>query len=68
VTFTDTSTGTPTSWAWDFGDGATSTDQNPTHKFAPGDYTVTLRATNANGSTSVTHSVQVGSSASPSPS
>ncbi len=45
VQFTDTSTGTPTSWAWDFGDGATSTAQHPTHTYTePGLYTVTLTA------------------------
>ncbi|NQX99418.1 MAG: PKD domain-containing protein, partial [Flavobacteriales bacterium] len=34
VTFNNTSTGSPTSWLWDFGDGsATSTQQNPTHTF-----------------------------------
>lgn len=34
------------SWSWDFGDGSTSTDQNPQHTFtAAGDYTVTLEIT-----------------------
>jgi len=33
VTFTDTSTNSPTSWLWSFGDGGTSTLQNPTHRF-----------------------------------
>ncbi len=51
VDFTDLSTESPTSWAWDFGDGATSTQQNPTHTYtALGTYTVTLTATNAIGS------------------
>ena len=51
VTFTDASTGPPASWAWDFGDGITSTSQNPTHVYVmPGSYTVTLTATNALGS------------------
>ncbi len=55
VTFTDASTNTPTSWAWDFGDGGTSTLQNPTNEFtAAGTYTVTLTATNAGGSDSET--------------
>ena len=31
MTFTDTSTGNPTSWQWIFGDGGTSTQRNPTH-------------------------------------
>jgi PKD repeat protein len=43
VQFIDQSTGTPTSWAWDFGDGTTSTDQNPYHTYiAENDYTVKL--------------------------
>ena len=51
VRFTDTSTGEITAWLWDFGDGATSTEQNPTHTYtAPGTYTVSLTATNAGGS------------------
>ncbi|QYG92237.1 DNRLRE domain-containing protein [Iamia sp. SCSIO 61187] len=55
VAFTDTSTGSPTSWAWTFGDGATSTAQHPTHRYsAPGTYTVSLTATNAAGSDTIT--------------
>lgn len=51
VTFTDQSTGSPTSWLWDFGDGTTSTEQNPTHTYAQtGAYTVDLTVTNAGGS------------------
>jgi phosphatidylethanolamine-binding protein (PEBP) family uncharacterized protein len=34
VTFTDGSTGSPTSWFWRFGDGATSTERNPTHVYS----------------------------------
>ena len=42
MTFADTSTGA-VSWFWDFGDGNTSTEQNPTHTYAAaGTYTVTL--------------------------
>lgn len=45
VQFTDLSTGGPTSWLWDFGDGNTSTDQNPQHTYSSaGTYTVTLTA------------------------
>ncbi|TDN37128.1 hypothetical protein A8B98_05215 [Hymenobacter sp. UV11] len=52
VQFTDQSTGAPTSWRWDFGDGTTSTAQNPAHTYAgTGTYQVTLTATNAIGST-----------------
>jgi PKD repeat protein len=46
VAFTDTSTVTYPirSWSWDFGDGETSSLQNPTHKFQKaGSYDVTLR-------------------------
>ncbi len=51
VTFTDESTNSPTSWSWDFGDGNTSTVQNPAHTYSvPGTYTVSLEATNGDGS------------------
>jgi len=50
VAFTDTSTGSPTSWSWTFGDGGTSTAQNPSHQYAAGTFTVSLTATNAYGS------------------
>jgi len=56
VEFTDTSDkgaqGNITSWAWTFGDGGTSTDQNPTHAYATaGLYTVSLTVTKASGAT-----------------
>ena len=52
VHFTDESTNDPTAWLWKFGDGATSTEQHPTHTYtASGVYTVTLTATNAYGTT-----------------
>ncbi|MFA5445224.1 MAG: DUF2341 domain-containing protein [Bacteroidales bacterium] len=51
VQFTDISAGTPTSWLWNFGDGGTSTTQNPQHTYAaPGTYSVNLTATNEYGS------------------
>jgi len=51
VTFIDSSTATPTSWLWNFGDTETSTSQNPVHEYHyTGYYTVKLTATNANGS------------------
>jgi PKD repeat protein len=50
VNFTDESTGNPTSWSWTFGDGGTSTAQNPSHQYtSAGTYTVSLTATNAYG-------------------
>jgi PKD repeat protein len=59
VSFTDTSTGSPTSWSWTFGDGGTSTLQNPTHTYAAGTYTAQLTATNSAGSTSKTATITV---------
>ncbi len=49
VTFTDASTGSPASWLWTFGDGATSTLQNPSHSYNPGTYDVSLKVTNILG-------------------
>ena len=51
VQFADTSTGSPTSWSWNFGDGSpVSTQQNPTHVYGgPGPFNVTLMAANADG-------------------
>jgi len=55
VKFTDKSIRSPTKWKWDFGDGTTSTRQNPTHKYSKvGSYTVKLTATNAKGSNTAT--------------
>lgn len=43
IEFTDTSTGSPTSWYWDFGDGTTSIEQNPTKTYtSSGRYNVRL--------------------------
>jgi len=54
-TFTDTSTdsdGTITAWSWNFGDGATSVAQNPSHTYAAGGtYTVALTVTDNGGAT-----------------
>ncbi|HXG26927.1 MAG TPA: PKD domain-containing protein [Candidatus Binatia bacterium] len=48
VVFTDASVGGPTTWNWDFGDGGTSTAQNPTHAYlSAGTYTVILTVTNS---------------------
>jgi len=57
VQFTDTSTNSPVSWEWTFGDGSSSTLQNPLHTYtSAGPYSVTLSATNAGGSRTATTS------------
>src|SRR5437667_1805764 len=44
-----------TSWSWNFGDGGTSTTQNPSHTYlVPGTYNVSLTATNSVGPGSTT--------------
>ena len=55
MSFTDGSTGAVTSWSWNFGDGGTSTAQNPGHTYAAaGDYTVSLTVTGPGGSDTAT--------------
>jgi PKD repeat protein len=58
VSFTDTSTdtdGSIDSWGWNFGDGATSTAQNPAHTYAAGGtYTVSLTVTDNGGASDTT--------------
>jgi len=50
VQFTDTSTGFPISWAWEFGDGATADQKDLVHTYtAAGTYSVNLTVTNAAG-------------------
>ncbi|MBT3209768.1 MAG: PKD domain-containing protein [Bacteroidetes bacterium] len=47
VQFNDLSTGSPATWLWDFGDGNSSTSQNPVHEYQTvGFYTVSLIVTN----------------------
>lgn len=55
VQFTDQSTGNPTEWQWDLGNGATSYLQNPSATyFTPGTYTIKLIVRSANGEDSLT--------------
>ena len=56
VQFIDQSTNV-SSWLWDFGDGATSTEQNPSHIYMHNnisDYTVTLTIEGPSGSDTIT--------------
>lgn len=54
INFTDISSGNPISWHWDFGDGTTSTLQNPVHNYnSNGMYYVCLTITNSNFCTSI---------------
>jgi len=58
ISFTNTSVGEGDSYLWDFGDGATSTDENPTHTYATeGEYEVTLEVTNECGTSTYTETV-----------
>jgi hypothetical protein len=61
VQFTDTSTGMPESYSYDFGDGTTpNTEASPSHVFeAPGTYSVVQTVTNAAGSHTASVSVTV---------
>jgi PKD repeat protein len=54
IHFTDTSTGTIDSWLWDFGDGTTSSQQNPAHIYdSPGLYNVCLTASGPCGTDTI---------------
>ena len=68
VVFNDTSTGGPTNWLWDFGDGQSSTTRNPSHQYtADGTYTATLTASNTSGSTSASRQITVSATPPPPP-
>ncbi|HWQ65265.1 MAG TPA: PKD domain-containing protein [Methanospirillum sp.] len=57
VQFSDRSSGGPTMWSWDFGDGGTDTIANPSHVYrGPGTFTVKMTASNTLSSNSVTKS------------
>jgi PKD repeat protein len=54
VQFTDSSTGSPTTWSWDFGDRHTNILPNPSHQYdSAGIYNVSLRVTNLLGTDSL---------------
>lgn len=62
VEFTDQSEaeGGITSWAWEFGDGETSTAQNPTHTYEDlGEYTVSLTVSGPDGSDTETKAAYI---------
>jgi PKD repeat protein len=60
VAFDNNTAAQGASWAWDFGDGATSDQKNPSHEYAgPGRYSVTLTVTTADGTDSVTRRVRI---------
>src|SRR5207253_5479788 len=60
LTFTDQSSGSPTSWFWWFGDGGTSQARNASHGYAvPGTYNITLQVWNATTTSTTSRSVTV---------
>ena len=68
VSFTDKSTGNPTTWDWDFGDGNVSTDKNPVHIYtSAGTYTTTLTVSNADGAASKDGTITVTQASEPEP-
>ena len=55
VQFNDRSTGAPTSWAWDFGDGSSGTEQSPSHIYtSTGQFNVSLSVGDGTNSDAVT--------------
>lgn len=66
VSFVDTSSGSPTGWEWDFGDGANASTAAATHTYAvPGSYVVRLTVSNAGGATSATRTIEVATASAP---
>lgn len=58
VLFTDKSTGSPSVYMWDFGDGGTSRNKNPGHTYLePGNYTVTLKITRGPYYSTASHNI-----------
>jgi PKD repeat protein len=66
VNFTDISSGQATEWSWDFGDGNTSAEQNPTHSYTEaGEYQVTLTITNGSCYSVYQQIIEVGTTSIP---
>ncbi|HYJ62876.1 MAG TPA: PKD domain-containing protein, partial [Parafilimonas sp.] len=60
VAFEDQSTGNPTSWKWNLGNGTSATQQNPiTTYFNPGTYAVKLTVQNSSGADSIIETTYV---------
>jgi PKD repeat protein len=60
VSFTDESAGSITSWSWNFGDGSSITEQNPSHTYVnSGTYTVSLTVTGPAGSDTETKTAYI---------
>lgn len=60
ISFKDSSTSTPQQWLWNFGDGATSSQQNPSHAYIlDGVYNVSLVVTNNMGSDTMTQQITI---------
>ena len=60
VTFTNTTTRSVTTWAWDFGDGTTSAIKTPSHSYStPGSYAVKLTAVGPGGTSTKTAAIRV---------
>lgn len=59
VSFENLSRGTPDTWRWNFGDGQSSTEWNPTHIYSdPGSFVPTLTLTKGSHSASFSHPIQ----------
>jgi PKD repeat protein len=68
VAFSDQSTGDSAEWAWDFGDGGSSSEQNPSHTYTtPGSYTVALTVTGIGGTDTETKTAYINVGTPPQP-
>lgn len=60
INFSDNSTGNPTQWNWDLGNGTLSALKNPSTTYInPGTYTVTLTASNTTGTNTITKTAYI---------